>query len=306
MQRLMKLYFYRLFRSKSFYVFMAICGAVGIVMGLIVGGLGTAINQGADLDADGGIVSAVTFNKAMLGLFSGGLSAVSSQMTSMNSGVYGFPTMMIIYAMVTFYGSEIRYGTLRNMVVSGCSRKTIYTSYAVGNFFYAQLLGVSYTVLYTLVILIFRLPVHAIGAEKVLMVIGMSTLFNIMLYAVTNFLMNVLKGSPGTVPLLIGIHLVCALLPMMIPVVLAMGDVTEGMTDFWSKLLMLFPTCHITLVATGDLSTSALNMTLMGIFVQSSKDYTAYNLSVILIEELVLILGCFFGGWALSEKSDLK
>lgn len=285
--KLFRLVFFRLRKEKAPWIELAICVAYAMFMGIIYTFVASYTNDGSGL-------SAYTLRKMLLSSFS----------TS-----YNIPGVLIVAAVASFFFTEINFGTLRNQIVSGYSRKEIYTAYWLGLECYAVLLVAVY--MGTTAITCGFAMKNGFGNDNVgpfFISLALGLLYEMAITSLAFFLIALMKfpAWPIVIMVLLGVT------SMIISMVIYLNTLTNTSSNDTTPFLWLvwMPDVQASVIQSGDYSVITTSFLNTQIFEQTHglthTDYTYITIPAILIENVIVLVGSFCGGIIYFDHSDLK
>lgn len=296
MGKLLKLVFFRLRKEKAPWIeaFIAIGYALLVVLIYYII-YQSAVASGTSPDDVG-----ISFRVMVLKTMSAG---------------YNIPAVLIVAGVASFFYTEINYGTLRNQIVSGYSRKEIYTAYWLGMQVYSVLMLLVYG-LTTAALSSILLP-SGFTESNILpffAALGLGVLYEAGLTSLAFFLITLIKFPAWPIVIIV----IAAVSSMIVSISLISQKVSGSHGDVSVFYFLLWmPDIQAATLQAGDLSYVTTSMGFGGIGNFTSlnaeqiigvehTDYTGYATFAILTENIVITLGSYLGGLFYFDHHDLK
>jgi len=286
MKKLLKLVFFRLRKEKAPWIELSIAIAFGLIYGAVYAYI-ASLSSGSD--------SVVNIRSTILGTF---------------SPSYNIPTALAVAGSVAFFHTEINYGTLRNQITSGYSRKQIFISYWIGVLALSFMIMLGFTAANLLVSAWF-IPVGftASNVGPFFMSIGFGVLQTVAIITLAYFLTHLMKSPawPILIVILLGASSVIAdMLAQMIFFGVSPNATADDLNTFFSILVFL-PNSQSAAITSGSYGIFTDGLFFANLTANpTGADYTANYVFAILLENLVVLAGSFFGGFFYFDRHDLK
>ena len=296
MKNILRGYFFRLFKTKSFWVEFIILGALGLLAGVIFLLLSFVIDGGNTL----------TISRLIIVALNGGYwykIATSPEI----------PAILILVFVAVRFRQEVTSGSFRDYIVTGHSRGQIYVSLYLGNLVFAAILRLVFAVMMILPITLCRFEGGFDSAEslnKFFLSAGLGLLAQIVYFTFIYSTCVLLNGNGFVAPMNILIFVGTAVIGVfiyMIPLLANMGSDTDLIVGL-SKFIAWLPPTQRAMIGSADFASLASPSALSGIYELSSSipDQTAYNMTSTIVELLLVGGGSFFGGYGIFVNRDLK
>jgi ABC-type transport system involved in multi-copper enzyme maturation permease subunit len=228
---------------------------------------------------------------------------------------YNVPAVLIVAGVASFFYTEINYGTLRNQIVSGYSRKEIYTAYWIGMQIYMLIMLAIYALSISLlssILLPNGFTNENVGPFFLSLLLGI--VYEMAITSLAFFLIILIKFPAWPIVIIV----MASVASMIISLVLVANNLAgqkPNLNVFY--VLPWMPDIQAAILQSGDLSvvTTSSGFSMFGAVTSKTMeqatgadhvDYTAYSTFAILAESLLIALGSFLGGFFYFNHHDLK
>lgn len=284
MNKLLKLVFFRLRKEKAPWVELSISIAIGLIMGCFYAYIGSTLT-GENL----------------------GSVSVRSSLLSVFSPTYNVPTAIAIAGAVAFFHTEINYGTLRNQITSGYSRKQIFISYWIGVLALAGMIMIGY-IASELLISGWFLPLGFTSSNvgPFFMSIGFGILETIAMITFAYTLTHLIKSPAWPILICILFSASSMIIDGVVQLIFTSSNPNPSADELRAlmQFLVFLPTSQSAAITSG--SYSAFRDGLILNFADPTYDYTLIYVIAILGENIIIFVASFFGGLFYFDHHDLK
>jgi len=243
-----------------------------------------------------------------------GISLRSMILQTITPG-YNVPAVLIVAGVASFFYTEINYGTLRNQIVSGYSRKEIYTAYWIGMQIYMLVMLTVYAAsiaLLSSILLPNGFTNENVGPFFLSLLLGI--VYEMAITSLAFFLIVLIKFPAWPIVIVV----MASVASMIVSLVVVANNLMvqkPNMNVFY--ILPWMPDIQAAILQSGDLSVVATSSGLSTVGAITSKtiedsigaahvDYTAYSTFAILTESILITIGSFLGGFFYFNHHDLK
>jgi len=284
MNKLLKLVFFRLRKEKAPWVELSIAIVLGLIVGCVYAYIGSSITTG-DLVT-------VSVRNTILSTF---------------SPTYNVPTALAIAGAVAFFHTEINYGTLRNQITSGYSRKQIFISYWIGVLALAGMILLAFLAA-DLFVSGWFLPLGftASNVGPFFMSIGFGIIETIAMITLAYTLTHLIKSPVWPILICIlysGSSVIANQILQLIFVSSNPNPTADEFRTFFNFMVFL-PTAQSAAITSGNYS--SFHDGLVTNITDPTYDYTLIYVVAILGENILIFVASFFGGLFYFDRHDLK
>jgi hypothetical protein len=240
-----------------------------------------------------------------------GISVRTLLLSTISPG-YNIPAVLIVAGIASFFYTELNYGTLRNQIVSGYSRKEIYTAYWIGMQIYMVIMLAIYAMATGILASALQLPgdFSSSNIGPFFLSLALGILYEMGIASLAFFLIILIK-FPAWPIVIIVISSVASMIISAMIMAQNMSSTTDNPYIFY--FLIWMPDIQAATLKNGDLSVIAYSLSTFGAGnlytsknVLPDTDFTAYSVSVIIGENILFTLASFLGGFFYFNHHDLK
>ena len=275
MLRIMYASLYKLFRDTTFKITLI----VGVSLAIFTNLLYFAISKIADIE---------------LGsmLFSGETALINSLNPTSNFG------LMVPVNLVVFTIGEFTYGTIRNKIIAGHKRSSIYLSLLATGFVFTTVLMVAYCFLsWAFGSLLGGMHAEGVSGETIGFIILYGFFSYIFIMTVSVFVANLIRSIGGSLPVIIILLLFLGLVPTIINISSVFGGSEGSLIDYLPARIAMWVDPLFML--------GLYSSTVMSLLITQTDNVTEMILAGILVPTFwSLVFG--FAGLKMFQYRDIK